>query len=79
MKLRKHHSLVDNAWFCDHITVQGPVAFQEATFPCYSWVQADSVLCLPEGTGEGQCREGMQGLGNCWGRGGGGLRRVRGP
>lgn len=57
VKLRKHHSLVDNAWFCDHITVQGPVAFQEATFPCYRWVQADSVLCLPEGTGEGQCRE----------------------
>ncbi|XP_030619167.1 arachidonate 12-lipoxygenase, 12S-type isoform X2 [Delphinapterus leucas] len=50
VKLRKHHSLVDNAWFCDHITVQGPVAFQEATFPCYRWVQADSVLCLPEGT-----------------------------
>ncbi|XP_059936614.1 polyunsaturated fatty acid lipoxygenase ALOX12 isoform X4 [Mesoplodon densirostris] len=50
VKLRKHHSLVDNAWFCDHITVQGPVAFEEATFPCYRWVQADSVLCLPEGT-----------------------------
>eukprot|EP00070_Physeter_catodon_P000460 XP_007100762.1 arachidonate 12-lipoxygenase, 12S-type isoform X2 [Physeter catodon] len=50
VKLRKHHSLVDNAWFCDHITVQGPAAFEEATFPCYSWVQADSVLCLPEGT-----------------------------
>ncbi|XP_061032740.1 polyunsaturated fatty acid lipoxygenase ALOX12 isoform X3 [Eubalaena glacialis] len=50
VKLRKHHSLVDNAWFCDHITVQGPVAFEEAAFPCYCWVQADSVLCLPEGT-----------------------------
>ncbi|KAK1331582.1 hypothetical protein QTO34_009539 [Cnephaeus nilssonii] len=35
VKLCKHHSLVDDAWFCDRITVQGPGAFKEATFPCY--------------------------------------------
>lgn len=53
VKLRKHHSLVDDAWFCDRITVQGPGAFREATFPCYRWVQGEGVLTLPEGTGEG--------------------------
>ncbi|EPQ05905.1 Arachidonate 12-lipoxygenase, 12S-type [Myotis brandtii] len=53
VKLRKHHSLVDDAWFCDRITVQGPGAFQEAAFPCYHWVQGGGVLTLPEGTGEG--------------------------
>ncbi|XP_072796648.1 polyunsaturated fatty acid lipoxygenase ALOX12-like isoform X1 [Vicugna pacos] len=53
VKLRKHHSLVDDAWFCDRITVQGPGAGEEAAFPCYSWVQGDGVLCLPEGTGGG--------------------------
>ena len=58
MKLRKHHSLVDDAWFCDCITVRGPGACEEATFfPCYRWVQGQDVLSLPEGTGEG------------WGRG----------
>ncbi|XP_054565476.1 polyunsaturated fatty acid lipoxygenase ALOX12-like [Eptesicus fuscus] len=50
VKLRKHHSLVDDAWFCDRITVQGPGAFKEATFPCYRWVQGEGVLTLPEGT-----------------------------
>ena len=52
VKLRKHHSLVDNAWFCDRITVLGPGASAEATFPCYRWVQGEGVLSLPEGTGE---------------------------
>ncbi|ELK29336.1 Arachidonate 12-lipoxygenase, 12S-type [Myotis davidii] len=53
VKLRKHHSLVDDAWFCDRITVQGPGALEEAAFPCYRWVQGQGVLTLPEGTGEG--------------------------
>ncbi|XP_053767771.1 polyunsaturated fatty acid lipoxygenase ALOX12 isoform X2 [Desmodus rotundus] len=52
VKLRKHHSLVDNAWFCDRITVLGPGASAEATFPCYRWVQGEGVLSLPEGTGD---------------------------
>ncbi|XP_070249071.1 polyunsaturated fatty acid lipoxygenase ALOX12 isoform X2 [Myotis yumanensis] len=50
LKLRKHHSLVDNAWFCDRITVQGPGDLEEAAFPCYRWVQGGGVLTLPEGT-----------------------------
>ncbi|XP_005878027.1 PREDICTED: arachidonate 12-lipoxygenase, 12S-type [Myotis brandtii] len=50
VKLRKHHSLVDDAWFCDRITVQGPGAIEEAAFPCYRWVQGEGVLTLPEGT-----------------------------
>ncbi|XP_064438659.1 polyunsaturated fatty acid lipoxygenase ALOX12 isoform X2 [Mirounga angustirostris] len=50
LKLRKHHSLVDDAWFCDLITVQGPGACEEAAFPCYRWVQGQGVLSLPEGT-----------------------------
>uniref|UniRef100_A0A8C6EIN8 Arachidonate 12-lipoxygenase, 12S type n=1 Tax=Microcebus murinus TaxID=30608 RepID=A0A8C6EIN8_MICMU len=50
VKLRKHHSLVDDAWFCDRITVQGPGACAEAAFPCYRWVQGGGVLSLPEGT-----------------------------
>ncbi|KAK1331592.1 LOW QUALITY PROTEIN: hypothetical protein QTO34_009549 [Cnephaeus nilssonii] len=50
VKLRKHHSLVDNAWFCDRITVQGPGALEEAAFPCYRWVQGEDLLTLPEGT-----------------------------
>ncbi|KAK1331584.1 hypothetical protein QTO34_009541 [Cnephaeus nilssonii] len=50
VKLRKHHSLVDDAWFCDRITVQGPGALEEAAFPCYRWVQGKGVLTLPEGT-----------------------------
>ncbi|KAM5215082.1 polyunsaturated fatty acid lipoxygenase ALOX12 isoform 1-T1 [Hipposideros larvatus] len=50
VKLRKHHSLVDDAWFCDRITVQGPGACLEAAFPCYRWVQGEGVLSLPEGT-----------------------------
>ncbi|XP_054565604.1 polyunsaturated fatty acid lipoxygenase ALOX12-like isoform X1 [Eptesicus fuscus] len=50
VKLRKHRSLVDKAWFCDRITVQGPGASEEAAFPCYRWVQGDGLLTLPEGT-----------------------------
>nr|XP_044601650.1 polyunsaturated fatty acid lipoxygenase ALOX12-like [Equus asinus] len=50
VKLRKHRSLVDDAWFCDRITVQGPGACAEAAFPCYRWVQGEGVLRLPEGT-----------------------------
>ncbi|KAM7067818.1 polyunsaturated fatty acid lipoxygenase ALOX12-like isoform 2-T2 [Molossus nigricans] len=50
VKLRKHHSLVDDAWFCDRITVQGPGDSAEAAFPCYRWVQGEGVLSLPEGT-----------------------------
>ncbi|KAK1331585.1 hypothetical protein QTO34_009542 [Cnephaeus nilssonii] len=50
VKLRKHHSLVDDAWFCDRITVQGPGALEEAAFPCYRWVQGEDLLTLPEGT-----------------------------
>ncbi|XP_012581539.1 PREDICTED: arachidonate 12-lipoxygenase, 12S-type [Condylura cristata] len=50
VKLRKYHSLVDDAWFCDRITVQGPGDRAEATFPCYRWVQGQDVLSLPEGT-----------------------------
>uniref|UniRef100_G1QD42 Arachidonate 12-lipoxygenase, 12S type n=1 Tax=Myotis lucifugus TaxID=59463 RepID=G1QD42_MYOLU len=50
VKLHKHHSLVDDAWFCDLITVRGPEPCQEAAFPCYRWVQGEGVLTLPEGT-----------------------------
>lgn len=50
VKLRKHHSLVDDAWFCDRITVQGPGVGAEAAFPCYRWLQGEGVLVLPEGT-----------------------------
>ncbi|XP_077923938.1 polyunsaturated fatty acid lipoxygenase ALOX12 isoform X5 [Halichoerus grypus] len=50
VKLRKHHSLVDDAWFCDLIRVRGPGACEEAAFPCYRWVQGQGVLSLPEGT-----------------------------
>ncbi|XP_037350806.1 polyunsaturated fatty acid lipoxygenase ALOX12 isoform X1 [Talpa occidentalis] len=50
VKLRKHHSLVDDAWFCDRITVRGPGDSAEAAFPCYRWVQGEDVLSLPEGT-----------------------------
>ncbi|EPQ05907.1 Arachidonate 12-lipoxygenase, 12S-type [Myotis brandtii] len=50
VKLRKHHSLVDDAWFCDRITVKGPGDLEEAAFPCYRWVQGEGVLTLPEGT-----------------------------
>ncbi|XP_070249236.1 polyunsaturated fatty acid lipoxygenase ALOX12-like [Myotis yumanensis] len=50
VKLRKHHSLVDDAWFCDRITVQGPGDLEATAFPCYRWVQGEGVLTLPEGT-----------------------------
>ncbi|XP_058139636.1 polyunsaturated fatty acid lipoxygenase ALOX12 isoform X2 [Dasypus novemcinctus] len=50
VKLRKQHSLVDDAWFCDRITVQGPGDYEEVAFPCYGWVQGSGILSLPEGT-----------------------------
>ncbi|XP_045442639.1 polyunsaturated fatty acid lipoxygenase ALOX12-like [Pipistrellus kuhlii] len=50
VKLRKHRPLMDDAWFCDRITVQGPGALEEAAFPCYRWVQGEGLLTLPEGT-----------------------------
>uniref|UniRef100_A0A8D2BEK1 Arachidonate 12-lipoxygenase, 12S type n=1 Tax=Sciurus vulgaris TaxID=55149 RepID=A0A8D2BEK1_SCIVU len=50
VKLRKQHSLVDDAWFCERITVQGPGTGTETAFPCYRWVQGTGVLSLPEGT-----------------------------
>ncbi|KAK1331583.1 hypothetical protein QTO34_009540 [Cnephaeus nilssonii] len=50
VKLRKHHSLVEDAWFCDRITVQGPGTLKETAFPCYRWVQGEDLLTLPEGT-----------------------------
>lgn len=52
MKLHKQHTVVDDAWFCNLITVQGPGTSEEAVFPCYRWVQGDGELSLPEGTGE---------------------------
>nr|KAF6414915.1 arachidonate 12-lipoxygenase, 12S type [Molossus molossus] len=64
VKLRKHHSLVDDAWFCDRITVQGPGDSAEAAFPCYRWVQGEGVLSLPEGTEE-ELKERQ--LIYCWG------------
>nr|XP_004657230.2 polyunsaturated fatty acid lipoxygenase ALOX12 [Jaculus jaculus] len=50
VKLRKQHSLVDDAWFCDRITVQGPGACTKVAFPCYRWVQGEGILTVPEGT-----------------------------
>lgn len=81
MKLRKQHSLVDDSWFCDRITVQGPGTSAETAFPCYRWVQGKSVLSLPEGTGEpaalGKWEQGL--LRKCWGqRSRMGLRKVGG-
>ncbi|XP_012661398.1 arachidonate 12-lipoxygenase, 12S-type-like [Otolemur garnettii] len=58
VKLRKHHWLVDDAWFCDRVTVQGPAAGTEAAFPCYRWVQGEGVLSLPEGT---ECEDRVSG------------------
>lgn len=66
VKLRKHHWLVDDAWFCDRVTVQGPGTCAEAAFPCYRWVQGLGMLSLPEGTGEGGRALGGAG----WGKGG---------
>lgn len=48
VKLRKHHSLVDDAWFCDRITVQGPGACEEAV-PVLSLVQGDGVAVPARG------------------------------
>ncbi|KAH0504153.1 Arachidonate 12-lipoxygenase, 12S-type [Microtus ochrogaster] len=50
VKLHKQHTVVDDAWFCNLITVQGPETNAEAVFPCYRWVQGDGELSLPEGT-----------------------------
>ncbi|KAM4824598.1 polyunsaturated fatty acid (12S)/(13S)-lipoxygenase, epidermal-type-like isoform X1 [Urocitellus parryii] len=50
VKLRKHKSLLNFDWFCKWITVQGPGTQGEVHFPCYSWIQDDRILCLPEGT-----------------------------
>lgn len=52
VKLHKEHTVVDDAWFCNLITVQGPRTSAEAVFPCYRWVQGEGILRLPEGTGE---------------------------
>ncbi|XP_063124729.1 polyunsaturated fatty acid lipoxygenase ALOX12 isoform X1 [Rattus norvegicus] len=50
VKLHKEHTVVDDAWFCNLITVQGPGMSAEAVFPCYRWVQGEGILRLPEGT-----------------------------
>ncbi|XP_051023845.1 polyunsaturated fatty acid lipoxygenase ALOX12 [Acomys russatus] len=50
VKLYKQHTVVDDAWFCNLITVQGPGTSAEAVFPCYRWVQGEGLLSLPEGT-----------------------------
>ncbi|XP_008566736.1 PREDICTED: arachidonate 12-lipoxygenase, 12S-type [Galeopterus variegatus] len=50
VKLRKQSWLVDDAWFCDRITVRGPGARAGAAFPCYRWVQGEGVLSLPDDT-----------------------------
>lgn len=53
VKIRKWHLLQNDAWFCNWISVQGPGASgDEFRFPCYRWVEGNSVLTLPEGTGE---------------------------
>lgn len=52
VKLHKQHTVVDDAWFCNLITVQGTGMSAEAVFPCYRWVQGEGILSLPEGTGE---------------------------
>ncbi|XP_077657379.1 LOW QUALITY PROTEIN: polyunsaturated fatty acid lipoxygenase ALOX12-like [Urocitellus parryii] len=59
VKLRKQHSLVDDAWFCDRTTLQGPGTSAETAFPCYHWVQGKGVVSLPEGTA---CLEGDNAL-----------------
>ncbi|XP_028641785.1 arachidonate 12-lipoxygenase, 12S-type [Grammomys surdaster] len=50
VKLHKQHTVVDDAWFCNLITVQGTGMSAEAVFPCYRWVQGEGILSLPEGT-----------------------------
>ncbi|VTJ65950.1 Hypothetical predicted protein [Marmota monax] len=50
VKLHKHKSRLNFDWFCKWITVQGPGNQGEVLFPCYSWIQDDRILCLPEGT-----------------------------
>lgn len=52
MRLHKQHWVVDDAWFCNLITVQEPLTSAEAVFPCFCWLQGEGVLSLPEGTGE---------------------------
>ena len=84
VKLHKQHTVVDDAWFCNLITVQGPGTSAEAVFPCYRWVQGEGILSLPEGTGERGSilpwGSGRRGKGQCWRRGCGGigLKRRRG-
>ncbi|XP_051023499.1 polyunsaturated fatty acid (12S)/(13S)-lipoxygenase, epidermal-type isoform X1 [Acomys russatus] len=50
VRLCKHKGLLDDDWFCKWITVQGPGTQGEALFPCYSWVQCNETISLPEGT-----------------------------
>lgn len=50
VKLHKEHTVVDDAWFCNLIAVQGPGTSAGAVFPCYRWVQGEGILSLPEGT-----------------------------
>ncbi|KAM6164554.1 polyunsaturated fatty acid lipoxygenase ALOX15-like [Rhynchocyon petersi] len=52
VKLRKRRLILDDAWYCNWISVQGPGgSWDESRFPCYRWVEGDGVLRLPEGTG----------------------------
>lgn len=82
MKLHKQHTVVDDAWFCNLITVQGPGTSAEAVFPCYRWVQGAGELSLPEGTGEqaaihlGQVGEHLRERRLGWGKEGEGGRRT---
>ncbi|MEJ1273166.1 arachidonate 12-lipoxygenase [Cricetulus griseus] len=50
VRLHKQHWVVDDAWFCNLITVQEPLTSAEAVFPCFCWLQGEGVLSLPEGT-----------------------------
>lgn len=52
VKVQKVHYLLDDAWFCNWISVKGPGdQGAEYRFPCYRWVQGTRILSLPEGTG----------------------------
>ncbi|XP_038624734.1 polyunsaturated fatty acid lipoxygenase ALOX12-like [Tachyglossus aculeatus] len=51
IRLRKERLLLDDAWFCNYVSVRGPEdGSEEATFPCYRWVSGEAELSLPEGT-----------------------------
>lgn len=53
VKVQKLHYFLDDAWFCNWISVKGPGdQGAEYRFPCYRWVQGTRILSLPEGTGE---------------------------